>query len=295
MSTDSAYRRFVSYIDKSRDFYAAQGYQQPYRWARPADPPAFRPLPGPLSTLRLGLVTTAFPLPAAGDAAPIELPYAEASEPAPTTLFTADVNRDTGAAPLNERESFLPLARLKELDTAGRVGSLSPRFYGVPFDYSQRRTCEQDAPAVLEFLRADDVNVAMLVPHCPVCHQSVSLVARHLEANGIPTVVVGSARDIIEEIGVARFLFVDLPLGYPTGKPGDTEQQRRICSQALDLLEGAWVARTTVQADVEWGDDAWRSNYMRVDDTTRASLAAAGASRREDQQRARREAHTRVG
>jgi hypothetical protein len=294
MSTDSAYRRFVSYIDKSRDFYAAQGYERAYRWARPAGPPPFCPLPGPLSTLRLGLVTTAFPLPPAGEPAPIELPYAQRTEPAPTTLFTADFNRDTGAAPANERGSFLPLAHLAELDQAGRVGSLSSRFYGVPFDYSQRRTAEQDAPAILEFLRADEVDVAMLVPHCPVCHQSIALVARHLEADGVPTVVVGSARDIIEEIGVARFLFTDLPLGYPVGRPGDTAQQHSICSQALDLLEGAWAASTTVRAEAEWGDDAWRSDYMRVDDATRPSLAAAGADRRDEQERARRDAQTRL-
>ncbi|MEZ5231807.1 MAG: hypothetical protein R2749_03740 [Acidimicrobiales bacterium] len=47
----------------------------------------------------------------------------------------------------------------------------------------------------------------------------MSLVARHLEANGIPTVIVGSARDIVEQAGVARFLFVDFPLGNPMGKP----------------------------------------------------------------------------
>lgn len=294
MSTDSAYRSFVSYIDKSREFYSAQGYQRPYRWASPTDPPAFHPLPGAVSSLRLGLVTTAFPLPPGGEAAPTELPYAQAVEPAPTTRFTADVNRDTVAAPANERESFLPLAHMQELVRAGRLGSFSPRFYGVPFDYSQRRTTEQDAPAILEFLQADDVDVAMLVPHCPVCHQSVSLVARHLEANGIPTVVVGSARDIIEEIGVPRFLFVDFPLGYPTGRPGDTEQQHQICSRALDVLEGAWAARTTVQADAEWGDDAWRANYMRVEDATRAPLAAAGANRREDQRRAKNDGRARL-
>lgn len=294
MSTDAAYRRFVSYIDRSRDFYAAQGYERPYRWARPAEPPPFQPLPGPLPTLRLGLVTTAFPLPAEGADAPVEVPYAQACEPAPTTPFTAHVNRDTAAAPGNERESFLPLARLGELAAAGRVGSLSPRFYGVPFDYSQRRTTEQDAPAVLELLRADGVDVAMAVPHCPVCHQSVALVARHLEANGVPTVVVASARDIIEEIGVARFLFVDVPLGYPIGRPGDADQQRRTCSQALDLLAGAWATCTTVRADTEWGDDAWRADYMRVDDTTRAALAEAGDRRRDDQRRARDEARTRL-
>jgi hypothetical protein len=293
MSTGSTHRRFVSYIDKSREFYAAQGYERPYRWAAPPDPPAFQALPGPLAGLRLGLVTTAFPLPPDGGEAAVEVPYAQAVEPLPTTSFTADTNRDHDAAPANERESFLPLRRLGELVAAGQLGSLSPRFYGVPFDYSQRRTVEQDAPAVLDLLRADEVDVAMLAPHCPVCHQSAALVARHLEGAGIATVLVGSARDIIEEIGVPRFLFVDLPLGYPVGRPGDAAQQRSICQQALALLEGAWAARTTVHADADWGDDGWRTSYMRVDDTTRPALAEAGANRRVDQERARTDGRAR--
>lgn len=294
MSTDPAFRSFVSYIDRSREYYAAQGYDRPYRWARPAEEPAFARLAGPLSGARLGLITSAFPLPPPGQAAPVEVPYAQAVEPLPTTLFTADDNRDRSAAPANERESYLPLARLGELVAAGRLGSLAPRFYGVPFDYSQRRTVEQDAPLVAQLLRADGVDSAMLVPHCPVCHQSIALVARYLEAAGLPTVVVGSARDIVEEIGVPRFLFVDFPLGYPTGRPGDAAQQRSICAQALDLLEGAWAPRTTVQANASWGDDAWRQEYMRVDETTRPALAAAGASRRDDQARARDEGRTRL-
>jgi len=290
----STHRRFVSYIDKSREYYAAQGYDRPYRWPIPNERPAFTPLPGPLATLRLGLVTSAYPLPPRGEVAPVEVPYAQPVEPLPTTKFSADTNRDTSAAPANERESYLPLARLGEAAAAGRIASLSPRFYGAPFDYSQRRTTEQDAPAVVELLRADSVDVAMLVPHCPVCHQSLSLVARHVEAAGIPTVVVGSARDIVEEIGVPRFLFVDLPLGYPIGRPGDAAQQASICAQALDLLEAAGAPRTTVHADAEWGDDAWRDEYMRVDETTRAALAAAGASRRQGQARAREVGQTRT-
>ena len=67
----------------------------------------------------------------------------------------------------------------------------------------------------------------------------MSLVARHLEENGIPTVVIGSARDIVEECGVARFLFSDFPLGNPCGVPYDREMQRDIVGFALDLLEGA--------------------------------------------------------
>jgi hypothetical protein len=122
----------------------------------------------------------------------------------------------------------------------------------------------------------------------------VSLVARHLEANGIPTVIVGCARDIVEQAGVARFLFVDFPLGNPTGKPGDVSQQRHIVAQGLDLLERAWAPRTTVQSDVQWGDDSWRTNYMRVDESNRAELAAAGAARRASQQAARTDGRART-
>jgi len=67
----------------------------------------------------------------------------------------------------------------------------------------------------------------------------VSLVSRHLEANGIPTVVIGSARDIVEECGVARFVFNDFPLGNPFGKPYDTAMQRATVGFALDVLETA--------------------------------------------------------
>ena len=64
----------------------------------------------------------------------------------------------------------------------------------------------------------------------------MSLVARHLEANGIPTVIVGSALDIVENCGVPRFLFTDFPLGNPCGPPWRQDLQRTIAGQALDLL-----------------------------------------------------------
>ncbi len=65
--------------------------------------------------------------------------------------------------------------------------------------------------------------------------------------------VVGSARDIVEECGVARMLFVDFPLGNPCGKPGDRAMQHSIVSLALDVVDTAIGPRATVQAPVHWG------------------------------------------
>lgn len=114
-----------------------------------------------------------------------------------------------------------------------------------------------------------------------MCHQSVSLGARHFEAAGIPTVIIGSARDIVEECGVARFVFVDFPLGNPCGKPNDVAMQRSIAELAVDVLENAFVPRTTVQAPFVWddADDDWRVRFMHVGDDNRAALKVAGAER----------------
>jgi D-proline reductase (dithiol) PrdB len=116
----------------------------------------------------------------------------------------------------------------------------------------------------------------------------VSLVARHLEENGIATVVVGSARDIVEQCGVTRFLFSDFPLGNPCGRPGDRAMQRAIVGHALDLLESATVPRTTVQTPFVWSEDpSWKDLYARIDPERAEELRRAGEARRENQQRSR--------
>jgi hypothetical protein len=115
----------------------------------------------------------------------------------------------------------------------------------------------------------------------------VSLVARHLESAGIPTVVIGSAHDIVHEAGVPRFVFVDVPLGNPCGPPGEPRTQRSILELALRLAESAIVPRTVVQAPVSWPSQDWRDAYMRVDDNNREALQRAGELRRARQRAAK--------
>ena len=124
----------------------------------------------------------------------------------------------------------------------------------------------------------------------------MSLVARHLEGRGIPTAVLGSARDIVEGCGAPRFLFSDFPLGNPCGRPFDPGMQRHIVSLGLDLLETAREARTTVQTPYVWSDDeSWRERYMQVDpaEAGHARLREQGATRRRAQRRVKQEGRAR--
>jgi hypothetical protein len=90
----------------------------------------------------------------------------------------------------------------------------------------------------------------------------VSLAARHLEAHGIATVIMGCAKDIVEHCGVPRFLFSDFPLGNSAGRPFDEESQTQTLELALRVLESAPAARTTVQSPLRWSEDAsWKLDY----------------------------------
>jgi D-proline reductase (dithiol) PrdB len=111
----------------------------------------------------------------------------------------------------------------------------------------------------------------------------VSLVARHLEENGMPTVIVGSALDIVEYCGVPRFVFTDLPLGNPCGPPYQRDIQRAVVRQAVGLLETTDGPRVTVRAAVEFDDPDWRPRYGRVDPKEIERLRALGDERRKRQ------------
>jgi D-proline reductase (dithiol) PrdB len=167
--TDSpiSHRTFVSYIDRTREFYGAQGYAKPYRWAHFAEVP-FAPLPRPLSECRVTLVTTASPWhtqPAKDGVlrGAKEVWSGPTAEP-PERLYTDDLAWDKEATHTDDVESFLPLRQLRHFVEAGRIGSVAERFHGVPTDYSQRRTREGDAPEILARCREDGVDVALLVP-----------------------------------------------------------------------------------------------------------------------------------
>ncbi|MEM7339002.1 MAG: hypothetical protein AAF467_10170 [Actinomycetota bacterium] len=164
--TRRTHRSYVSYIDKSREYYAAHGYKVPYQWATHGDAP-FTPLPKPLSECKVGVITTAYFLP---DGfvyrVPSDLPRVPAVTPREKVeqLDTQYLSWAKDETHTNDTESFVPLARLAEFADAGRIGSVSDRVYCLPTQFSHRQTTKRDTPRVLEWMREDDVDLAVMVP-----------------------------------------------------------------------------------------------------------------------------------
>ncbi len=272
----------IRYMQRTRDYYAALGYPTPYRWASFATVP-FAHLRQPLARSTVALVTTAAPFdPARGDqgpgaayngAAKFFVPYDLPSDTDPD-LRIAHVAYDRDNTTAADPRSYNPLAALRAAAAAGRL-RLAPRLFGAPTNRSQRATLGTDAPAILRRCREDGVDAAILVPNCPVCHQTTSLVARHLEAAGIATVILGCAKDIVEHCGVPRLCFSDFPLGNAAGKPHDPALQAATLDLALSLLEAAPAPRTTVQSPQRWADHpAWKRDYANPDRLSPADLVA---------------------
>ena len=282
MDHDDRIRRFgfaapedapIPYLPRIREYYAALGYGAPYEWAHYAEVP-FHRLAKPMAECRIALVTTAAPYrPEKGEQGP-GAPYNAAAKfykvysgdtASDPDLRISHVAIDRRHTTGEDQAAYFPLAQLRRLATSGRIGSMAPRFHGAPTNRSHQTTLEVDCPEILARCKEDRVDAAILVPNCPVCHQTMSLAARILERNAIATIVMGCAKDIVEYIGVPRLLFSDFPLGNSAGRPRDPASQARTLDLALRVLESAPGPRTTVQSPLVWAANAdWKRDYCNI-------------------------------
>jgi len=264
----------LAYIHRTRHYYQQLGYGEPYSWAHNKDAP-FTALSRPVSSCNVAIVTTAAPYQsdkgeqgpgaAYNSAAKFFNVYSkDASIPPDLRISHIAIDRDHTTA--EDLGSYFPLLALNRAADENRIGSVAKRFYGLPTNRSKRTTIEKDSQELLNLCIEDNVDIALLVPNCPVCHQSVALAARTLEAAGIVTVIMGCAKDIVEHVGVPRFLFSDFPLGNAAGRPNDPDCQYTTLLMALELSASATRARTTVHSHYSWsGDQSWKEDYSNPD------------------------------
>ena len=271
----------VEYIKRTRRYYEALGYGKPYEWAHFESVPFTQPSK-PLSQCSLCIVTTAAPYqPEKGDQGPGALYNAAAKfysvyrlpiDPVPD-LRISHIAIDRHHTTAEDPNSYFPLAALQAIRQQGRIGEFVKHVYGLPTNRSQAKTINTDCQDLLRFIKEDEIDIALFVPNCPVCHQSVSLAARSLEEAGIPSVILGCAKDIVEHVGVPRLVFSDFPLGNAAGIPGDTECQKELIHMALNLVESARKPRSTVQSPYKWpGAEHWKADYSNPDHLSKEDI-----------------------
>jgi D-proline reductase (dithiol) PrdB len=152
----------IRYIPRTREYYRAIGYGKDYVWSCYEDVP-FTTLNKPLSKARIGLVTTAHPLDLSNrDARGVKHVWSGEVDPLPAGLNTDNLAWDRESTHTQDRESFLPLEASLTAVREGIIGSLTPRFYGAPTEYSQRKTIEEDAPKILALLQEDGADAALI-------------------------------------------------------------------------------------------------------------------------------------
>jgi glycine/sarcosine/betaine reductase selenoprotein B len=162
----------VRYIEKTHDYYRRLGYPFPYKYAR-FDTTPFTPLPKPLAQCRLGLVATAGVTLRGDDGRPAsmqvmggeEADVVEIASNTPVDRFVSiEEHYDRHATTVDDIDAFFPITHLQDLARAGTIGSLPPRFQKIFPNYSHRVTMSRVAPEILNQLRDDQVDAALLVP-----------------------------------------------------------------------------------------------------------------------------------
>lgn len=157
----------VRYIDKTRGYYKAEGYDRSYEWAHFEEIPftPFAAVGKALGQCRVGVVTSGDVVrrdvePPADD--PRRLVYALPADIPVERLRSRKAAYDRYATTLEDLDSFLPLTHLHRLANEGVIGGVAPRFQVIFSEYSQRKTMTIDAPAIRRQMREDGVDVAVL-------------------------------------------------------------------------------------------------------------------------------------
>lgn len=234
----------IAYIDRMKEFHSEH---DAYRWAQALDSVPLYPVAVPLAQAHIALVglggarldaSPVFDL--TGDATLRPIPIGTPRDDVAYSHFGFKLDRVSA-----DPATSLPLWALEQLAREGRIGGVAgPAVSCMGAMYSQRRVRTELIPAVLQALEPLGADIVLVVPACPLDHQTAALVARAVESNGTPTIVLAGAKDIVAAAGAPRAVYVHSPLGWLVGMPEDEEGQR---DRVLAVLEAGVAVKRSGQ------------------------------------------------
>jgi len=166
-----------------------------------------------------------------------------------------------------------PRDRMAELEAEGTIGALAPEAVSILGSITKWDQLATDtAPRIRDEFTRQRVDLVLVVPFCPQCHQATAVLARALEARGLPTLMLSTLRDISEAYHPPRTALVDYPIGSPCGRVGDPEHQRATLRAALTCpLDTTTPQLHTV--DLPYQADGGRDWIETIQAAYRANIA----------------------
>ena len=142
------------------------------------------------------------------------------------------------ASVIEDRNCLIPIDRLLEYEANAVIGKLNDVWWSVSsFIPDAVRVADEMAPRLAERLHRYEVQAALLIPAGRLCHQTMGLLARGIEATGIPTIVISASRLFTADVRPPRSAYYNAKLGALVGDPNWPEYQLRVLDETLRLME----------------------------------------------------------
>jgi D-proline reductase (dithiol) PrdB len=245
----------VKYIDRLNEKYQSLGFE-PYVWTVNETAP-LTPLGKPVSMCRVSMLTTSGAscrgVPGFDPDARNDLRLDAIPSNTPGDGFEINDNYYDHRSIETDINCQFPIDRLRELAADGTIGTIAPRLWsGFMGRIYKRSAILEKAAEFAGELQRDGVDLLVVIPACPLDHQTAGLVARRIEEAGIATATVSTGRDLSQKVLAPRAVFVYFTMGKSIGRPGDAEQQRRIIFDARTLAEKGDQAGQIVDLPYDW-------------------------------------------
>lgn len=144
---------------------------------------------------------------------------------------------DTTAV-LQDLNVQIPVQRLLEYEANGVIGKLNNVWWSFNgFIPNATLVAEKLAPQIVERVLRYEAQAALLIPASNLCHQTMSLVARAIEAAGIPTMMLAVDKAIPEMVRPPRAAYYSGEFGSVAGKPNWKQYQLRVLDESLRWIE----------------------------------------------------------
>jgi len=156
-----------------------------------------------------------------------------------------------------DRNSQIPIDRLLEYEANAVIGKLNNVWWSLsPWIPNAARVAEEMAPRMAERLHRYEIQAALLIPASRLCHQTLGVLARGIEAAGLPTMIISVDKEMSELVRAPRTNYYTGELGSVAGQPNWSEHQLRILDESLRTMEtfdqpGARKLAVEIETQVE--------------------------------------------